>query len=274
MGVSLEVESRSGPEPLAVRVLRDDPPMGEAAADIVFLHGFSQNSGCIGPLPTILDGSIRFRAPDLPGHGRSPAPSSDEGDLWTVAGSIASSMGNATYVGYSMGGRCSLHVALAHPEVVDRLVLIGATAGIADAVQRRRRTAGDLALAERLERIGIDAFTAEWLDQPLFARLPRWARFDAERQLNGTQGLAWSLRHCGTGSMQPLWDQLAGIDCPVLVLAGEFDDRYVALGARMADAIGANAEFAVIGGAGHSVHLEQPEATAESITDFINRTGP
>lgn len=73
--------------------------------------------------------------------------------------------------GYSQGGRLALHLALAHPELVTRLVLVSATAGIEDAAERARRGAADAALAAWMEADGrrMSEVADRWGAQPLFA---------------------------------------------------------------------------------------------------------
>jgi len=246
---------RSGPTPVA------------AADRTVFVHGFAQTSGCVGPLGDALAEGHELLAVDAPGHGGSTMHA--QADLRAGADLLCATGGRADYVGYSMGGRLALHAALAHPGEVRRLVLIGATAGIDDDRERVDRAEWDEQHAHRLEQIGVDAFVAEWLAQPLFAGLPPWARFDEERRGNTVAGLAASLRRAGTGSMTPLWDQLATIDCPVLVVTGARDERYGELGERLVAGIGANARHEVVAGAGHAVHLERPTETASAVLDFL-----
>jgi 2-succinyl-6-hydroxy-2,4-cyclohexadiene-1-carboxylate synthase len=253
--------------PTALAARRRGPTVEPPAGRTVFVHGFAQTAGCVGPLGQALADGHELLAVDAPGHDGSVRHA--RADLWRGAELLAATGGVANYVGYSMGGRLCLHAALAHPASVRRLVLIGATAGIEDARERDGRHDWDEQHARRLEEIGLDAFLAEWLAQPLFAGLPTWARFDAERRANTVAGLAASLRHAGTGSMDPLWDRLDGLDCPVLVLSGEHDARYGELGERLAAGIGPNARHLVVAGAGHAVHLEQPEATAEAILAFL-----
>jgi pimeloyl-ACP methyl ester carboxylesterase len=57
---------------------------------------------------------------------------------------------------------------------------------------------------------------------------------------------------------------------PTLVLAGEEDAKFTVLGQRLAEAI-PHAEFCSIPGAGHSVHLEEPELTAQEVKRFVER---
>ena len=114
-----------------------------------------------------------------------------------------------------------------------------------------------------LERDGLDAFLARWLEQPLFATLPPSARDDDARRANTVDGLASSLRLAGTGTQDPLWDRLDELTMPVLLVSGELDERFTTMAHRMSDAIGANATLRVIAEAGHACHREhEPEFSA------------
>jgi 2-succinyl-6-hydroxy-2,4-cyclohexadiene-1-carboxylate synthase len=224
---------------------------------LVLVHGFAQTRRCWGPIGEDLASDHEVVRVDCPGHGRSSA---FHAGLRTGARLIADQGGPATYVGYSMGGRFLLHLALSNPELVNALVLIGATAGIDDPTARAERRALDERMAERLEREGLEPFLDAWLAQPLFAGLSDAMQFRAERLENSIDGLAESLRQAGTGTQDPLWDRLARIDAPVLVVAGERDTKFSAEAARLGEAIGPNATVALVPGAGHAAHLEQPEA--------------
>lgn len=235
----------------------------------LLLHGFGQNGRCWGRLGEALATTHDVTALDLPGHGGAGAVLAD---LWATAELVAGSIDPAAptaVIGYSMGGRVALHAALAHPAAVDRLVLISATAGIDDAGEREARRAADDALAARIEAIGVDAFVDEWLALPLFAGLPPEGRFVDERRTNSVRGLASSLRLAGTGTQEPLWSRLPELSMPVLVVAGQDDPKFAALAERLAAGIGPNATLAVVGGAGHTVHLEQPTLTADLITTWL-----
>jgi 2-succinyl-6-hydroxy-2,4-cyclohexadiene-1-carboxylate synthase len=207
-------------------------------------------------------------AVDAPGHG-------ELGDvalgLWQGARLLAQQGGTATYVGYSMGGRLCLHLALAHPDLVEGLALLGATAGIDDDDARARRRQEDEQRAERLERDGLEAFLEDWLAQPMFASLPRDAAGIADRRRNTAAGLAASLRLAGTGAQEPLWDRLDELEMPVLLVAGEGDERFTAAAHRMATAIGDNARVALVRDAGHAAHLEQPQAFVDILTGFLDK---
>jgi 2-succinyl-6-hydroxy-2,4-cyclohexadiene-1-carboxylate synthase len=240
----------------------------------VFAHGFTQTARSWTHFGRVLLAhlpGIATVAVDLPGHGDAPPPPDD--DLWRAASRLVEVGGPATYVGYSMGGRVALHAALAHPSSVRALVLIGATAGIDDAGERAERRTADERLAERIEQIGVEAFVDEWLRNPLFAGLTAGTDLRDDRLRNTAAGLAASLRATGTGTQDPLWDRLGEITAPVLVLAGERDPKFRELGERMAASL-PSSTFTVVAGAGHSVQLEQPEATAEAIADWHRLRAP
>jgi 2-succinyl-6-hydroxy-2,4-cyclohexadiene-1-carboxylate synthase len=235
----------------------------------VLAHGFTQSARSWATFQQLLESRLPGAttiAVDLPGHGDAEPPA--DVDLWTSADLLADRGGPGVYVGYSMGGRVALHTALARPEVVDRLVLIGATAGIDDPDERAARRAADERLADHIEAVGVPAFVDEWLANPLFAGLTDDTSLRADRLRNTPSGLAASLRATGTGTQIPLWDHLGEIECPVLVLVGEHDAKFTDLGRRLVDGL-PRAELVVIPGAGHSVHLERPDATVDAITAWL-----
>jgi 2-succinyl-6-hydroxy-2,4-cyclohexadiene-1-carboxylate synthase len=238
---------------------------------VALLHGFAQTSMCWGPLHSAIATDHEVVTIDAPGHGRSAGVSAD---LWGAADLVVDAGGVGTYVGYSLGGRICLHAALAHPEAVARLVLIGATAGIDHPTGRRQRVRSDEALARRIEHDGVEAFVKEWLANPLFAGLPPEYRFEDERRENTEQGLADSLRRCGTGTQKPLWNRLSTLEMPVLAVAGHDDTKNTSLAIRLADQIGDNASVLLVDGAGHSPHLEQPDEVVGEVRAWLVETAP
>lgn len=239
---------------------------------VVLAHGFTQTVASWRPVSQDLAAGHQVVRVDLPGHGGSGAV---RADLGATAALVGEAGARATYAGYSMGGRVALRLALDRPDLVERLVLIGATAGIDDDEDRVARRAGDEALADRIERDGVDPFLAAWLAQPLFADLEPADDDLAARQANPAAGLAWSLRLAGTATMDPpWWEELARIGAPTLVLAGEDDRKFVAVGHRLVDAIGANARFEVVSGAGHAAHLQRPAVVAQAIRAFVASVDP
>lgn len=235
---------------------------------VVLVHGFTQTRRSWEPIAGRLAAHHEVVSVDAPGHGRSAAV---EADLWQGAELLGEVGGAASYVGYSMGGRLCLHLALARPRLVHTLVLIGATGGIDDPAERQARRETDELLARRLEADGLEPFLARWFAQPLFADLPPEAAGLEARRENTVPGLASSLRLAGTGSQDPLWDRLSELTMPVLVIAGERDDKFRLLGQRLVATIGPNASIAVVPSAGHAAHLAAPDAFLDLVEPFLAR---
>jgi len=241
---------------------------------VVLAHGFTHTSRSWGPFSGLLAERHEIRLVDLPGHGFSERVQAGFEDAARLLGETG---GEAAYVGYSMGGRMSLRLALDSPEKVTALVLIGASPGIEDPDEREQRRREDERMAEDLEgpdaedegRLG--AFIDRWLSLPLFRTLPRERAGISARLENTCAGLGSSLRLCGTGTQEPLWDRLFELDMPVLFMAGEHDPKYRAIGERLVRLVGPNARLAIVPDAGHACHLERPDECARLVLDFLAR---
>ena len=206
-------------------------------------------------------------APDLRGHGSATAQRPVTVDA-CVADVVADAPGRFGVAGYSMGGRLALRVALAHPERVERLVLVGTTPGIADDVERAARREADDALASELEDgLDIEAFARRWAKQPIFKGQPPEVTAAAhdDRLRNDPAGLAAALRGLGPGAGEPLWTRLGELGMPVTAIAGERDGTYAKLAERMVARM-PRARALIVPGAGHAVQLEAPGIVAAALS--------
>lgn len=237
---------------------------------LVLVHGFTQTRRCWGPVADDLATDHEVVRVDAPGHGRSAEIMAG---LRGGARMIADQGGTATYLGYSMGGRYLLHLALANPELVEGLVLLGATAGLDDPDARDARRAQDAATAARVREMGLLDFVRDWLTMPMFAGIPPEHRFETERMENTVEGLENSLLQAGLGCQDPTWDILHRLEMPVLVVVGADDAKFVPLGERLVASIGANATMALVPGAGHAAHLEQPQAFLDVVRPWLAERG-
>ncbi|HLT59300.1 MAG TPA: 2-succinyl-6-hydroxy-2,4-cyclohexadiene-1-carboxylate synthase [Limnochordales bacterium] len=255
-----------------------------AGPPLLLLHGFTGTGLTWAPLMPALSQRFRAVAPDLLGHGETGAPLDPAryrmercvADLLALLDALG--IERCHVLGYSMGGRVALHLALAAPARVATLVLEGASPGIADPQEREARRRQDEALAAFIEREGVPAFVERWEKLPLFAsqeRLPPAVRaaVRAQRLQHTAVGLANSLRGMGAGAQEPLVDRLGSLAMPCLLVAGELDEKYRGLVAVMAERL-PRAETAVVPGAGHNVHLERPEAFLARVLAFWDQHIP
>lgn len=263
-----------------VRVLR----RGEAGdvPPVLLLHGFTGSAEAWGEgVLRTLSGRGTLLAVDLPGHGGSHAPSDPEAyavdrvlrDLLDVL--AGAQVPRADWIGYSMGGRVALAAAVLHPGRVRRLVLEGASPGLATVEERRRRRRDDEEIARRIESGGIEAFVDFWMARPLFAsqaRLPEAVLKDAResRLRHRPEALAAVLRGLGTGSQPSFWRRLDEVEAPTLLLTGELDEKFDAVARAMAERIPC-ALHRSIPDAGHAAHLERPAAWLEAVVSFLDR---
>jgi len=234
------------------------------APDVVLLHGFTHTGASWDPVVAALGERYRALAPDIRGHGSA----SDRAPVTLAAvldDLVALPPPRFTLVGYSMGGRLALHAALALPDRVERLVLIGATPGIADPAEREARRVDDERLADEIEGATVEEFARRWAQIPVLAGQPPevLAAVHADRLRNQPAGLARALRGLGTGALPSLWERLPEVRIPVTLVVGERDEKFRALADRMASVL-RDAEVTVVPGAGHAVHLEAPGAVARA----------
>lgn len=236
---------------------------------LTLVHGFTQTGRSWAPVLPALAEHFDVVTPDLPGHGR-------RGDVHVgieeAARLVGEDGGPGAYVGYSMGGRVALKLALERPDLVERLVLVSTGAGIEDEHDRAARRQADEDRARSLDEAGddgIDAFLEAWLAQPLFAGLsPDAAGLDARRE-STPAGLAAALRLLGPASHEPLWRRLHELRMPVLVVAGERDDAYCVQAVHLGGWMGEVAALAMVPDAGHACHLQRPQAFVDLVLPFL-----
>lgn len=245
-------------------------------SSVVFIHGFMGSSADWEEVAVRLAPRLHIVAVDLPGHGRS-AHSGGAVSMGAIVRPLEETLeflkiGRCGVIGYSFGGRVAMHLALRQPERCEWLVLESASPGISAPGERAARIASDERWAARLEEGLSDALLREWYRQPVFrsldARPDLVNRLLAMRQSSDARALAAVLRGAGTGRQQPLWNELESLSMPVLSIAGALDAAYV----QTANAIGSlvpRGRTAIVPEAGHTVHLEQPEAFAALVAGFF-----
>jgi 2-succinyl-6-hydroxy-2,4-cyclohexadiene-1-carboxylate synthase len=256
--------------------------VGGEGRPLLLLHGFTGTARSWDHQLARWSTTHRCIAPDLLGHGGSEAPDDPAAyRLERQAAELARLLAlldaePATVVGYSMGARLALVLALEHPGAVDRLALESPSAGIFDPLARAERRAADERLAADIEHDGMAAFVDRWEALPLFATqaaLPADVRDRqrVERRRHTATGLAASLRGAGQGAMEPLHGRLGAVTAPTLVIAGALDDVGLERARTVAEGV-PGARLAIVPDAGHAPHLESPDRFEALVDDLLTIT--
>jgi len=242
-----------------------DPPA------LVLLHGFAGGPESFEGLRARLPPGRPSYAPALPGHAGEPPPTDgfEAAADSLVARTSRLSDGPAHLVGYSMGGRLALGIAVRRPASVARLTLIGVHHGLGDDDARRQRVEEDSAWVRLIEE-DMERFVRAWEERPLFSTQRRLdeRRLSAQRATrlrHEPRSLAQALRVLGLGNMPDYSLTLASIGAPVDLVVGEQDQKFRAIAERMARRL-PRSRLLVVPTCGHNVVLERPEALAAIIS--------
>lgn len=246
---------------------------------LLLLHGFTGSHASWAQLMASFTGHFQTFAVDLPGHGKTDAPhDAARCRQELVSADLVALMAHSGHdrfnlLGYSMGGRLALALTFLFPQNVAALVLESASPGLAAPAEREERRRQDEALAREIEADGVPRFVDKWEKQPLFAsqgQLPASVRdaLRSQRLNNSARGLAASLRGAGTGAQRSFWPQIPALKTPALLICGELDGKFCDLAGRMASANPA-LQLRQVAGAGHCVHLEQPQTFRQAVLNFL-----
>ncbi|OYD07293.1 2-succinyl-6-hydroxy-2,4-cyclohexadiene-1-carboxylate synthase [Paludifilum halophilum] len=248
---------------------------------LLLLHGFTGSASDWEPFVQQWKADYRIIRVDLIGHGQTEAPEDHRrygvepaaADLAAILDALH--IRRAHLLGYSMGGRLALSFALLHPDRVRSLILESSSPGLADEAAREERMHSDAALADRIEKEGVESFVAGWEEIPLFAtqkRLPESIRLRIREQRlrNRPKGLAGSLRGMGTGTQPSWWSRLDQLNRPVLLIVGEWDEKFRKIAEEMKKRL-LRAETVIVPKAGHTVHVEHPESFGIIVVDFMKQ---
>lgn len=264
---------------------------------LLALHGFMQTSAAWQPVAKYLADGHCVYAVDLTGHGASDKPADPQ--AYTIDAQVAmlaafiqqvmlpqnaaaveaAGTGRAQthvhVVGYSMGGRIALELALQHPELVYTLVLESAGLGPADDEARTALAERAAKWASDLREQGMQAFVDAWEQLPLFASQQRLSQetrdvVRAERLANDPEAMALAVEYGGQHTMQDNranQERLSYAWTPVLYVCGTRDDKYLA---QAEDLVHMGLDTKALMG-GHNLHLEQPAAFGRALEDFYRK---
>ncbi|OKL36174.1 2-succinyl-6-hydroxy-2,4-cyclohexadiene-1-carboxylate synthase [Domibacillus mangrovi] len=240
---------------------------------VLFLHGFTGSSLTWHDMTELIP--CHAVTPDIAGHAgskRMPVSLEQEAKEWKQ---FMNDEGFDSFhvVGYSMGGRLALAMALLFPESICSLVLESASPGLKTEKERAERRASDEKLAQQIEQEGMESFINYWENMPMFESqksLPESIRRQVryERMDQSEKGIASSLRGMGTGSQSSYWHRLHELTMPVLLLTGTLDLKFTNI-ARCMKTIIPNCKWIEFDGAGHALHVEQREKFGTIVKTFF-----
>jgi len=244
---------------------------------MLLLHGFSGSGQNWAEIAEALQDKYLVIMPDLLGQGRSespPSPTRYQIDFATqdlIALLQSLNIDKVHLLGYSMGGRLALALALEYPEPIKTLTLESASPGLESQSERVVRVRADEVLAARIEREGVAWFAAYWEALPLFStQAPEIrAKLREIRLANTPMGLANSLRGMGTGAQPSFWARLAELKIPTLLIVGEKDEKFTDIAQRMAELV-PSAHLSIVSNSGHTIHQEQPEQYIRVVRAFLD----
>lgn len=238
---------------------------------VMFLHGFLGSGAEFDAIANQLPFSCLTL--DLPGHGETRF--SDQYTMENTANAIVDLLNElgidrANLVGYSMGGRLALYLALNYPDRFLKVVIESGSPGLKTAQERLARIERDRTLATQIET-DFNQFLINWYSQPLFQSIkthPNFNQMLEERSRNNPIEVARSLIEMGTGTQPSLWEKLRKHQNPLLLMVGECDQKFVALNQEMV-ALCKTAELSIVPDAGHNIHFEKPDVFVDRIKDFL-----
>lgn len=252
-------------------IVRGDPRQ----PTLLFLHGFMGSCEDWLPVMEALAPNYCTIALDLPGHGRTRVDQPQGYAMAATARAIVNWINEYhpkidLIVGYSMGGRLALYLALAFPHCFPQAVLISASPGLISAKARKARQSLDLERSQQILKNFKD-FLRLWYKQPLFASL--W-KTDLQPELyrrrlrNNPEGLTYSLQYLGLGSQPSLWEKLPFHGQPLTLIAGELDPKFVAIAQQM-ERCCPQAEVVIIDAVGHNIPLENGQSIVQQLRRIL-----
>jgi pimeloyl-ACP methyl ester carboxylesterase len=257
---------------------------GEA---VVLVHGLAGSSRTWKDVMPTLARSHDVIAPDLLGHGESAKPLGDYSlgahasglrDLLTTLG-----VSSATLVGHSFGGGVAMQVAYQHPELCDRLVLVG-SGGLGRDVSWLLRLA-TLPFAEyampfvfsrRVAERGTDVsrfLGRRGIQSPRLGEI--WRAYGS---LAGTENRKAFVRTIRTvidtsGQTVSALDRLyLASHVPTLIVWGENDHIIPVAHAHVAHDAIAGSRLEILDDVGHFPHTEAPNRFLDVVRRFLAET--
>jgi pimeloyl-ACP methyl ester carboxylesterase len=229
------------------------------------VHSGVTDSGEWDAVRPLLARKHEVATPDLPGFGSEPER---PGELSLADYVLGSFDGAAALVGTSFGGRAVLEAALAAPERVTKLVLIGANIfGWSDDVKKVQAREEEL-FDEGRSAEAAELMARSWLAGP--QREPNDVDSELYERVCAMVKRGYELQAGGEGSIKRVEIDLTRIATPTLVMRGALDWQDVASAAERFARKLPDAREEVVAGCAHLPTMERPDEVARLILAFLD----
>ncbi len=246
---------------------------------LILLHGFMGSGKYFDFLIPNLKQFCNPITIDLLGHGETEGAElhyrfSTKEQIADLKKLITEQLPNPAFLlGYSMGGRMALQLALHNMGLFAGLILESTTFGIENKQEREVRQVLDASRADDI-MMDFDGFVKKWSDLPIFnSDVVSHEQLRHISSIQKAQNPLWisnSLLGFGTGTMPSVKERLCDLKIPVQLIVGSKDLKYVhIMNAMHAELV--NNDLEIVKNAGHRVHLDQPELYIETIKYFIDK---
>jgi 2-succinyl-6-hydroxy-2,4-cyclohexadiene-1-carboxylate synthase len=238
---------------------------------LLLLHGFMGSGADFRPAISTIAQYFHCICVDLPGHGQTLI---DDHDFVSTAEQIlAIAPDNCYLLGYSLGGRLAMYLALHYPDRWQKVILESVSFGLPTAQMRQERQRQDSAIARKLRQPDLDftAFIQNWYQQAVFTGLnqhPNFPELIASRSNNNPLLLARSLETIGLGQQPYLGKLLPTNEIPLLLLVGERDPKFVEIGHQINQSC-PQSEMIVVPNCSHNVHFQQLDLWLKAVLEFL-----
>lgn len=211
---------------------------------------------------------------DFPGHGAAPVPEQRYTieDLAEQAAALLREAGAvpADVVGVSLGGLVAQRLAVDHPDLVRRLVVVDAVAVYPPGLRQQWRERSEQTPEQGLEPL-LDSTLALWFTADLLAAgSPVVERVRRDFLAGDPRGYAAA---CHALELVDLTELIGGIQAPTLVVCGADDAPPFAAAARELAATLPGARLVWLSPARHAGVLEQSEQFIQALTEFLREGG-
>ena len=249
---------------------RTDGSTDAGAPTVVFANSLGTTLHLWDPIMDLLPQGLRYVRWDKRGHGQSDAPDAPYtmGQLVSDAEAVCDQLDvrNCVFVGLSVGGMIAQGLAVKRMDIVRAMVLSNTAAKIGNP-----KLWSDRIVAVTRDGMGpiADSVMQRWFGRDFYgtAAMAPWQAMLEATPVQGYTGVCAAIS--GTDFMTPT----SGLRLPTMGIAGSDDGSTPPDLVRETVDLIPGSSFHIIRRAGHLPCVEQPEAYARLLTDFLTRTG-